>query len=112
VDDHKSAQLAAHAPVEVTLIAPEPRRVSGRVLSVSARDLLLRLPLDAPAGSIVRIDGDDSLLLGEIQRSEPSGDEWRVSVRVYHSLSGLAELERLNRALLRATPKPESVETK
>ena len=94
-----------YAPVDVkVLAAEESEAVRGHILELSGRELLLRIPLHAPCGSVVRIEGLDTMLLGEICRSEPSGEQWRVAILIRHSLKGLAELERLSRALTE-TPK-------
>lgn len=98
-------RLIAYTPVEVKVLAVEGMEpVRGYILELSGRELQVRIPLHAPCGSVVRIEGPGTVLLGEICRSEPSGEQWRVAILIRHSLNGLAELERLSRAL-REAPK-------
>ena len=108
-DRRKEARTVTDAPVTVTVLAtgqPETRQdgISGRILDMSGSGLLLGLPAAVPCGSPVKIEGSDMLLLGEVCRTEsnpgPGAKEYRVGVTVRHSLSRLAQLESLNRALL------------
>lgn len=98
-------------PVTVAVLGSEkPATVPGRILDISGRGLLLQLPLQAQCGAPIRVETDDTLLLGEVCRCEPGGEHWRVAVQVRHCLKGLAELASLNRALLGTeTPAPDLV---
>lgn len=85
------------------MLSGEQPPLDGRVLSVNGATALLRTPTanHLPAtGAPVRVEGDDALLLGEISSVRPEADQWTVILDIAHSLSSLAELERLNRALL------------
>lgn len=102
-----AARLIDCTPVDLSILGGgQIRTVLAHILELSGHELLLRAPIAAPCGSPVRIETGDTLLLGEISRCEPRGDQCRIAVRVRHSLTGLAELERLNRALL-GTPQPD-----
>ncbi len=82
--------------------------MGGSILEISGRGLLVSVASPAACGTPVRIEGEDTLLLGEICRVEHSGEQWKLAVRVRHRLKGLAELARLNRALLGSeTTRPE-----
>jgi hypothetical protein len=87
----------------VTLIAlgeaiPPPLR--GRVIGMNGGTVLLSTAGRVAPGTSVRVEGNDTLLLGEICALQPDKDAWIVAVRIAHSLGSLAELDRLNRALL------------
>jgi hypothetical protein len=69
------------------------------LLDISGTGLQLRLPQAIPCGTPVKIDGNNTLLLGEISRCEPEAGAFIVGVQLSHTLSALAELELLNRAL-------------
>jgi hypothetical protein len=94
-------RLKADAPARVEILG-EHRGLAGegRILDISGRGILVRVPFPIACGSTVRIESEDTLLLGEVCRAEANGSEWRIAVRVRHSLSGMAELARLNRGLL------------
>jgi len=70
------------------------------VLDFSGSGLRLRTPLQIPCGAPVRVDAQDLLMLGEICRCQPDHGAYTVGVRLSHSFTALAELERLNRALV------------
>ena len=78
--------------------APSP--FHGRVVEMNGATVLMRTTGRAAPGTSVRIEGNDTLLLGEICALQRDNDEWIIAVRVAHSLRSLAELGRLNRALL------------
>jgi hypothetical protein len=73
---------------------------SGQVIETSGARLLLGTPAPLPAGTLVRIEGNDTLLLGEVCAVDRGPDHWIVAVEIAHSLTSLTELERFNRALL------------
>lgn len=74
--------------------------MSGRIVEISGRGVLVELGAQMPCGSPVRLEGDDSLMLGEVCRCEANGRRWRVALRIRHRLNELMTLERLNRALV------------
>ncbi|HTS75448.1 MAG TPA: PilZ domain-containing protein [Bryobacteraceae bacterium] len=98
---HSELRLKADAPAKVEILG-EHRGLAGegRILDVSGRGMLVSVPFPIACGSPVRIESEDTLLLGEVCRAEANGSEWRIAVKVRHSLSGMAELVRLNRVLL------------
>jgi hypothetical protein len=59
----------------------------------------VRLPSELPPGTAVKIEADDTLLLGEVTSCVAHEGAFRVGVVVKHRLAGLAGLHRLNRAL-------------
>jgi len=88
-------------PVSVRILGLSPHdAIPGWVLDVSGSAVKLGLPRAVPCGSPVRIEGDDMLLLGEICRCGAEGELYGAAVQIRHCLSGLAQLERLNAALL------------
>jgi hypothetical protein len=73
--------------------------MTGSVLDISKRGLCLLLPEPVPAGTPIKIDSQDALILGEVSYCAPQNDAFRVGLMVKHRLAGLAELHRLNQAL-------------
>ena len=101
VERRSEHRLMTNLAAEVSLLGTEEAGAfPGTILNVSGRGLLLRIPRQTSCGAVLRIETGDTLLLGEVLRCEPSGDQWRVAVQTRHRLDGLTEIERLNRALL------------
>lgn len=73
-------------------IAAEIEEFSGDFLSLHLSDRL-------ESGAVIRIEGSDMLLLGEVCMCGRKDGEWRAMVEVRHRLEHLSELRRLNRAL-------------
>jgi hypothetical protein len=89
------------APVTLTMLgAAVSSPVHCRLIEMVGSTLLMSTPGKISLGTTVRIEGNDTLLLGEICGMEPLKDAWIIAVRIAHSLGSLADLERLNRALL------------
>jgi hypothetical protein len=78
---------------------PQPL-LHGRVIEMTGDRVLVRTPARIPDGAPVRIEGNDTLLLGEVCAVDRGPDHWIVAVEIAHSLTSLTELERFNRALL------------
>lgn len=70
------------------------------VLDMSGSGLKLRVPAPVPCGTPVKIDGKNTLMLGEVCRCEPEEGAYTVGVQLSQTLSSLMELELLNRALI------------
>lgn len=71
----------------------------GRVLDSSSRGMALEVPAPLPAGSAVKIEVGDTLVLGEVSYCTSTSEGYRAGLVIKHRLAGLAELHRLNRAL-------------
>ncbi len=113
-DRRREPRVKVDMPAAVTVLGAAPEVMTARVADVSGSGLLLATPRPIQPDSPLRIEVEDVLLLGEVCRCQNDGAQWRVAVRVHHSLSGLKELERLNRALLdtdkearQRTPRPD-----
>lgn len=74
--------------------------MTGVVTGISGNLFRIVLPEPIPAGSPVRLATADLLLLGEVAGCEATENGYSVVLTVSHSLSSLAELERLNQSLL------------
>jgi hypothetical protein len=82
--------------------------MAGQVIETSGRGMALRLPGPLPGGTAIKIEAQDELLLGEVTGSVAYEGAFRVGLMVKHRLAGLAELHRLNRALLSEAPQVSS----
>ena len=73
--------------------------VVAQLIESSASGLRLILPSALAAGTPVRIEYANRLLLGEIVFCGPSGDGWTAGIRVQHVIADLASLEKLRKAI-------------
>jgi hypothetical protein len=93
--------LSPDAPVTLTVLDSGPRRqYQGLPIEITGSRMLVRMPACVAVGTPVRMEGDDTLLLGEVCAMQPERDGWVLAVRVEHSLTSLTDLESLNRALM------------
>jgi hypothetical protein len=84
--------------------------IEAYLLDISGSGLQLRLPIAVPCGTAVKIEGGDTLMLGEVCRCEPAGGAYTAGVQVCQTLSSLMELELRNRVLIgEGKPKSEFV---
>lgn len=96
----REPRVPADLAVTVRLLSGAPEPLPARIVEMSGSGLLLISSRPLPVSAPVRIEGGDMLLLGEVCRCESEPGAARVAVQVRHSLRGLRELDRLNRALL------------
>ena len=80
--------------------AKASRLIEGCVLDMSGSGLQLRVPAPIPCGTPIKIDGKNTLMLGEVCRCEPAEGAYTVGVQLSHTLASLMELELLNHALI------------
>jgi hypothetical protein len=81
-----------------------PFETRGRVLEYSGGRVLVATPASLQPGTPVRVEGNDTLVLGEICAVDRQENEWIAAVKIVHSLTSLAALESFNRALLGQEP--------
>lgn len=83
----------------VTVLGSHALQISGTAIDISGRGLRLLLSGRVGPGDPVKIDMDDSLLLGEVCYCQTQGSDYIVGVEIDQALAGLSELARLNLAL-------------
>ena len=71
------------------------------VSNLSGRGMHLRIPCDIPPGTLVRIDSDDALYLGEVCHCRPVEGHYEAGIKLDQVLSGLSDLEKLNQNLIK-----------
>jgi hypothetical protein len=99
VERRKQLRFQPTATLEVVVIGEGQECVVGRVLDTSARGMGVQLPCPLPPGTAIKIEAEDTLLLGEVTCCVAQGGAFRVGLIVKHRLTGLGGLHRLNRAL-------------
>jgi hypothetical protein len=94
MDQRREARFEADQAVVVTILSEQPTRLAARVRNASGRGLGLFVPCRVDPGAAIRIEIDDSIVLGEAIycRSEPEG--YFIGVELDQVLVGLTELGR------------------
>jgi len=94
-------RLSVNVPVTVTVLGMDSEGImQARVLDVSGKGMKVCLPLPVAAGTPVQVETEELLYLGEACYSEPVEGGYIVGLILSHSLTALAELDRLNKALI------------
>ena len=79
-------------PAKVTLLGTTPEIVHGMVRNVSEGGTQIRLDQPLAPPTLVKIEYEDNLLLGEVIYCEETQTGWLVGVRVEHGLFALSAI--------------------
>jgi hypothetical protein len=90
--------------ITVTTIGKAGAGLPGEVVSLTGSALRLRVDSPIEVGSAVKAECEDTLMLGEVCRCQPSNGHYAVDLKLEHSLLHTAELARLARRLLEDAP--------
>jgi hypothetical protein len=103
MDRRQETRVEANEPVVITELGANRRhRMGGMIQDLSGSGMLIKLPRSIAIDALVRVETSSMLLLGEVVRCEPDGDDFRVGLILCHSLQSWQALANLNRALLDA----------
>jgi hypothetical protein len=103
MDRRREIRVEANEPVVITELGANRRHpMGGMIQDMSGSGMLIKLPRSIATDALIRVETSSMLLLGEVVRCEPDGEEFRVALTIRHSLQNLQALENLNRALLEA----------
>ena len=84
----------------VTELGHGRRPHAGLIVEISGTSLTMKLPTPIACGAPVQVEAADMLMLGEVARCEPAGEEFRLALTLRHSLRDLQLLEKRNRTLM------------
>jgi hypothetical protein len=85
VERRKEYRLKANQPVIVTALGlMETPPMSGSVLDMAGSGLQLRLPKPLPCGSPVKVESQQTVIVGEVARCEENGDGYNVGLTLLH----------------------------
>lgn len=84
---HQSSQSAI-----VSVLGTASQVFQGEIRNVSKRGTQLHLNQPLGTGSLLRIEYDNNLLLGEVVSCQQEQAGWVAGIRVEHALSGLTAL--------------------
>jgi hypothetical protein len=88
------ARISADRSVAVTLLGDIDTPLKARVKDISGSGIGLELEQAVTAGTALKIELDDALVLGEVVYCRRDGVSFTVGVRLEQELTGLAELRR------------------
>lgn len=112
MERRKEPRLNLKQDVAITvlggMVAPT---MNACVLDISGNGMRLRVPTKLPAGTAIKIDAKNALVLAEVARCMPDGKAFTIGVTLLHSLSVFKDLEVLNRALFGENVVDSEVET-
>ena len=94
MDNRREPRFEADQPVVVTVLTEPPTRLDARVRNASGRGLGLVTATPLPAGAPLRIEIDDSVVLGEAIYCHPDREGHFIGVELDQVLVGLTELAR------------------
>src|SRR5437879_2498150 len=93
-------QLCPGQPVRLTVLVEPETGVPARVLEASPAAIKVLIDKPADAGAAIRLEGENTLFLGEVRSCRYSGGQFALDIELRHALYNTQELARLARRLL------------
>ena len=94
MNQRHETRVPANRSVEITLFGEPDISLPARIKNLSGRGIGLELDGPVAAGTALKVELEDSLLLGEVIYCRRDEDSYYVGVELEHALCGLAELSR------------------
>uniref|UniRef100_Q01SY4 Type IV pilus assembly PilZ n=1 Tax=Solibacter usitatus (strain Ellin6076) TaxID=234267 RepID=Q01SY4_SOLUE len=94
--------------VAITVFGEPDMRIRGRIRNISGRGIGLETEVPVAAGTALKVELDDGLLLGEVIYCRADGPVFYVGVELEHALCGLGELSLMVNAYRDAFEPAES----
>ncbi len=91
------------------MLGNETEVIDARATQFSGRGLRLVLKQSLPVSAVVKVQGDDWLVLGEVCYCRKERSNFVVGLQLEHSLMGLQELKDLNRKFASEDLRPVEV---
>ena len=92
MSQRREPRFTADQSVRITLFGEPDIRLAARIKNVSVRGIGLELPGPVAMGSALKVELDDSLILGEVIYCREDATSFYVGVELEQALSGLGEL--------------------
>ena len=109
-DRRSDPRIPTDQPVTVTVLGPSDPSFSATLANFSGRGACLVANRDLPPSSLLKIEMENTLLLGEVIHSRPVDGAFEVGVLLDHALHHTGELSRLAKRLLGEKISPVRVE--
>jgi hypothetical protein len=94
MEQRRAPRFSIDQAVAVTVLGPREQRHAGKVKNASARGLALEMPAPVPPGTALKIEFDDSVVLGEAVYCRRDPESHLIGVELDQILCGLTELGR------------------
>jgi hypothetical protein len=95
MEQRREPRFVADQPISVTVMGQCDARYVGIVKNASGRGLGLELPVCVPPGTALKIELDNSMILGEAVFCRPQNGAYFVGVELREALRGLSELAEI-----------------
>jgi hypothetical protein len=92
MERRREPRFAADQPVVVTLLGDQKIRRPAQVKNVCSWGMAIELPCPAPVGTMLRIEFDDGVALGESIHCREAAGSYYVGVTLDQSLKSLSNL--------------------
>jgi hypothetical protein len=106
VERRKQTRIKFESNLTIEVLGDHPpthlgsNKIPGLMVDVSTDGLRFLSPIDVPAGSAIRIDRDNEMILGEVCYNEPHSDgQFHLGILFRQVLASLRDLEPLLAAL-------------
>jgi hypothetical protein len=107
MNQRREPRFPVDRPIAVTVFGPPDTRVEARIRNAAGRGLGLELAAPLATGTALKIDLEDSILLGEVIYCRVQEGGWYVGVELVHALNGLVELASIMRGFVDAPSRAE-----
>jgi hypothetical protein len=87
-------------PIRLNVLGSSPRPVAAKVVQMSGKRIEVSTGEAIPCGTAIKIEMEDSLLLGEITACAPGQGEFRALVVVREAIPSMSNLARLVSAVM------------
>jgi hypothetical protein len=102
-------RFEADQEVCVTVLTEPEQQHAARLMNISGSGMRLLAPRPLAAGTLLKVEWDNTLLLGEAVYSEPVGDGYAIGMKLEHFLADTEALARLAKRLLDEAPEQARV---
>jgi hypothetical protein len=86
-------------PVRITILSPK-QSLQGQIVQMKNRAAILRLNEPVAQHALVRLEFEDSLVLGQVIACVPDGPTLLVSLQVVEAVATVSDLARLVSAVM------------
>jgi hypothetical protein len=107
MEKRKEPRVPANQKAAITVLGEPEIHLSCRLVDVSAKGMRLALQQALEPGAALKIELDDTLLLGEVVYCRAAEEAFEAGVALEHAIFQTSELARLAARLL--DPKPTKV---
>jgi len=94
MEQRSELRVPCDEAVVVTVLREPEARYPARIRNSSTRGMAIQIPAEVSPGTALKIEWNDSLVLGEAVYCHPEGDAYLVGIDLDQVLCGLAELGR------------------